>query len=124
MADSIEHYGIYSGRNKVIHFTSLDSDISGENEIMETDMDHFLRDEKEFFILDFDNVSRHRRPEKNPVTSSLGGIPDEEIMTIYSPEETVKRAISQLGKKEYSVIFNNCEHFAIWCKTGYIKAFK
>ena len=42
-----------------------------------------------------------------------------------SPEETIRRARAQLGKtsfgeseKEYSLHRNNCEHFAIWCKTG------
>ena len=33
-------------------------------------------------------------------------------------EETVRRAKSQLGMSQYSLMFNNCEHFAIWCKTG------
>lgn len=37
---------------------------------------------------------------------------------IFSPEETVARAESKLGCKKYNLFFNNCEHFAIWCKTG------
>ena len=37
---------------------------------------------------------------------------------VYSSEETVQRAYSRLGEKKYSLISNNCEHFAIWCKTG------
>lgn len=39
---------------------------------------------------------------------------------IYSPEETVHRAKEMLGKKrgEYNFVTNNCEHFALWCKTG------
>lgn len=119
-----EHYGIYSGRNKAIHFTSIDSDISGENEIMESDMAHFLRDQTEFFILDFTNASKNKRPEKIPVGPSLNGFPDEDLMKIYSPAETVKRAKSQIGKKEYSVLGNNCEHFAVWCKTGVHKSYQ
>ena len=23
-----------------------------------------------------------------------------------------------LAKKKYNLVFNNCEHFAVWCKTG------
>lgn len=30
----------------------------------------------------------------------------------------VNRAISRLGEKKYNLLFNNCEHFATWCKTG------
>jgi hypothetical protein len=33
-------------------------------------------------------------------------------------EATVARAFSQLGKREYNLIVNNCEHFAEWCCTG------
>ena len=28
------------------------------------------------------------------------------------------RACSRLGEHEYDLIFNNCEHFAIWCRTN------
>lgn len=44
---------------------------------------------------------------------------------LYSPEETVRRAKSCIGKTNfgngdggYALHRNNCEHFAIWCKTG------
>lgn len=37
---------------------------------------------------------------------------------LYSAEETVQRAYERLGEDKYSLLFNNCEHFAIWCKTG------
>lgn len=30
----------------------------------------------------------------------------------------IKRAESRLGEDKYDLIFNNCEHFATWCKTG------
>ena len=30
----------------------------------------------------------------------------------------VERAISRLGENQYYVPGNNCEHFAMWCKTG------
>lgn len=37
---------------------------------------------------------------------------------LYTPKETVQRAESRLGEKKYNIATNNCEHFAIWCKTG------
>ena len=36
---------------------------------------------------------------------------------LYSPKETVRRARSRLGESSYNLATNNCEHFAIWCKT-------
>ena len=30
----------------------------------------------------------------------------------------VERAKSRLGEHDYNLLFNNCEHFASWCKTG------
>jgi hypothetical protein len=31
----------------------------------------------------------------------------------------VSRAQSRLGEQKYNLLFNNCEHFATWCKTGF-----
>jgi hypothetical protein len=41
---------------------------------------------------------------------------------VYSAEETVRRARSRLGERKYNLVFNNCEHFALWCKTGIAKS--
>ena len=46
--------------------------------------------------------------------------------SIYTKERTtsliaddgIKRAESRLGEQQYDLFFNNCEHFANWCKTG------
>jgi len=31
---------------------------------------------------------------------------------------SVRRAMRRLGEQNYNLLFNNCEHFAYWCKTG------
>lgn len=37
----------------------------------------------------------------------------------FIPDVVVHRAQSRLGEKgRYNLLFNNCEHFATWCKTG------
>ncbi|NEO97253.1 MAG: NC domain-containing protein [Symploca sp. SIO2E9] len=36
----------------------------------------------------------------------------------YIPDVVVQRAQSRLGERKYNLLFNNCEHFATWCKTG------
>ncbi len=38
--------------------------------------------------------------------------------TCYLPDATIQRAASRLGETKYSLLLNNCEHFATWCKTG------
>ena len=30
----------------------------------------------------------------------------------------LRRAMGRLGEQNYNLLFNNCEHFATWCKTG------
>lgn len=35
-----------------------------------------------------------------------------------SAEDTVRNAESRLGFQDYSLVRNNCEHFAAWCSTG------
>jgi len=35
-----------------------------------------------------------------------------------APGITVRRAMGRLGEQNYNLLFNNCEHFAHWCKTG------
>ncbi|MFM7087445.1 MAG: lecithin retinol acyltransferase family protein [Cyanobium sp.] len=34
------------------------------------------------------------------------------------PGVTLRRAMGRLGEQRYNLLFNNCEHFAHWCKTG------
>ncbi|ERN41850.1 phage shock protein A (IM30), suppresses sigma54-dependent transcription [Rubidibacter lacunae KORDI 51-2] len=39
--------------------------------------------------------------------------------TCYLPDTVIDRARSRLGERaDYNLLFNNCEHFATWCKTG------
>ncbi|MBD2257970.1 lecithin retinol acyltransferase family protein [Pseudanabaena sp. FACHB-2040] len=36
----------------------------------------------------------------------------------FVPDVVMERAESRLGERRYDLFFNNCEHFANWCKTG------
>ncbi len=38
--------------------------------------------------------------------------------------ETLLRAISKVDDVDYNLLENNCEHFAVWCKTGQMKSFQ
>lgn len=132
---SYDHYGVYIGNQRVIHYTSLDSDTSSNNTIMETDFKTFLRGKKEFFILDVSCLepSKFKKIEGINVAAAVtAGVSSYFLVAIelvsflkkdkkfkyFSNEETIKRAKSRLGENQYSLYSNNCEHFAIWCRTG------
>lgn len=36
----------------------------------------------------------------------------------FIPDVVISRAESRIGEQRYNLFFNNCEHFANWCKTG------
>ncbi len=49
----------------------------------------------------------------------------EPISSVPYPEDgcspvgvTLRRAMGRIGEQRYNLLFNNCEHFAHWCKTG------
>jgi len=89
-----KHYGVYAGDDTVIHFAPLaGAEINAENAVIhETTLDDFLRGG----TLEIDKKARAR----------------------FSRQKIVERARSQIGSKSYNLVFNNCEHFALWCKTG------
>jgi len=129
-----EHYGVYCGNNEVIHYTSAPRRrLRNERAFLihRTNISHFLKKQKRLFVLDCRDP---RAPEKSdPIiigpmrAPSLDWFYRDDIdkdFHLYTPEETVARAESQLGKGEYNLIVNNCEHFAVWCKTGLHKSYQ
>ena len=52
-------------------------------------------------------------------TLSQGGIIYvKRYQTSFINDVVLHRAESRLGERKYNLLFNNCEHFATWCKTG------
>ena len=117
-----DHYGIYTGRGKVIHFSNEGSDFGGDIRVRRATLAQFKNGADNVFVVDFE---AYRDYVENPELFDFAGLFKLAIdsffdneLTLYSPEETVERAESQLGKGNYNLVFNNCEHFAVWCKTG------
>ena len=120
-----DHYGVYADDSSVIHYSSRESDTSSENAIIETSLEDFMRGDDTLFRLWFPPV--HLPPIKiatacaavaRPHLPAIFGLKDDPAYRLRGPEETIRRARSRLGEKAYSLPVNNCEHFAIWCKTG------
>ncbi len=84
------HHGIYVGKGKVIHLAGqIREKINPE--VHETNLSKFLK-----------GGLLRRRDHKKKLPAS----------------ETIRIAREQLSVKSYSMIWNNCEHFATYCATG------
>ena len=88
------HHGIYVGNDLVIHYSGF-AQAFDKGAITLTTLEEFLDDEIDFDIVEYPSSQQ-----------------------CYSAEEIVERAYSRLGEDNYSLMFNNCEHFACWCVTG------
>lgn len=72
------------------------------------------------------SVIHYRKPSEIVERTSFTTFSKGNVVTVkeyikgfcYIPEVVVARAESRLGEDKYSLLFNNCEHFATWCKTG------
>lgn len=131
MGGIYDHYGVYESDSRVYEYAAEDGDF-GDVRIRVSSLAKFVGDSRDCFVLEF--PERHTRPGKVSLGLRLAGcrglvgvdlLSDlwnrfftESDYHIYSPEETVQRARSRLGEAEYNLAANNCEHFAIWCKTG------
>ncbi len=73
-----------------------------------------------------ETVIHYRKPSETIERTSLGTFTKgNEIYVVqypkgfsFIPELVIQRATSRLGEQKYNLLFNNCEHFATWCKTG------
>lgn len=109
-----DHYGVYVGDGEVIHYAAQQEDFNGT--VHQTSMEEFLKEDTSFFVLHFGKDCQMTL--NHLLTSALFQRVSPEDVKLYSPEETIERAKSRLGEDSYGILSNNCEHFALWCKTG------
>jgi cell wall-associated NlpC family hydrolase len=93
-ASGYQHFGIYAGNDRVIHYAGKLGDFGFGVSVQETSLQQFEKYDKSYV---------YELPYKD---------------FHYSKEDTLKRAISQIGETKYDLLFNNCEHFVLWCRTG------
>lgn len=104
--DTYQHYGVYAGYKRIIHYIKGDSLFDGR--IAETSIDEFC-DGDTLYIAEDDTL--------------LSIFQDSDVAaSFYGPRKTVERARSMIGKGDYNLFNHNCEHFAIWCKTGVMES--
>lgn len=117
------HYGIYAAdQNHVIHYTGATGPDDFNGIVRETSLDEFLNGSKNFSVCHFPEhpLSLPVIPSKNLLAKIFQLVHTLKFMDyhLYSGDEVVERARSKLGQGGYNLAFNNCEHFAVWCKTG------
>ena len=101
-----QHYGVYAGYHKIIHYVKGNSPLDGR--IAETSIEEFC-DGDTLYIAEDDTL--------------LSIFQDADVTsTFYGTRKTVQRARSMIGKGDYNLSNHNCEHFAIWCKTGQLES--
>ncbi len=94
-----QHHGVDLGDGSVVHFTDGDGGVAGPGQgsasfvIQRTPVQVVTRDWRDTI-----HVIRYQQ--------SL----DSDVV--------VQRALSQVGRRGYHLIFDNCEHFAAWCVIG------
>ena len=116
------HYGVYAEPGHVIHYTGATGPDDFNGIVRETTLDEFLNGAKTFSVCHFpeDPANFPAVPARNTLAKILSVIRAIKLRDyhLYSGDETVQRARSRLGEGGYNLALNNCEHFAVWCKTG------
>ena len=117
------HYGVYvADSNHVIHYTGANGPDDFNGIVRETTLAEFLNGAESFTVCNFPEHPQNipALSTDNPLAKILRFVREVKQMNyhLYSGEETVRRARSRLGEGGYNLALNNCEHFAVWCKTG------
>ena len=126
------HYAVYVGQGKVIHYAQDPKAGKADScRIHKADFSEFLKTENHYEIIHFqddgsdpiheyiDALGKHVTYGTTCVFPKVkAGLRCLKGYHLYSAKETVERAKSRIGETQYNLALNNCEHFALWCKTG------
>lgn len=140
------HWAVFVSPEEIIHYTSPTSDAGGDTIMIQaTEFKQFLKGNELFEVVNFPSNYETKKsysqgsvpsnnivtPGTNPLKWLLPGFLSIPMAAariastvnafnykIATPDEVVKRARSRCGEKKYHFMMNNCEHFAVFCKTG------
>lgn len=88
-------------------------------EIVGIPYEHYGIDCGDGTIIHYSKVGEAEIARTSQASFAQGGaIYPKNPATAFIPDVVIDRAQSRLGERRYDLFFNNCEHFADWCKTG------
>lgn len=94
------HHGIYIGDEKVIHYSKNNGSIYIGIVPFNTFNDKKITFDTHYYARKVYKLSKIGSPAK------------------YSGNEVVERAKKRMYESSYNLLFNNCENFARWCRSG------
>ena len=68
---------------------------------------HFAKDDGKKCVVKSEPLKKYKE--------DFGGWRMVSVVSAENADKVLQRARSKVGKAEYNVVFNNCEHFANWC---------
>ena len=92
-----EHWAVYVGGNKIVHYKKVGKEV----EIVCEDIDTYLSG---CFVL---RAGKKKMGFINRIVQESAH---------FSGQQVARRALGKVGMKGYDLLFTNCEHFAKWCK--------
>ncbi len=129
-----DHYGIFlrtlcrNGGEElhVIHYTGRNGHNDFNGIVRETALDTFLDGAGEFFVCKYICGECRQRflvrvrdiHRTRAGTSEFTGMNELADSPGREGVMCVRRGRSRIGAEGYSLPVNNCEHFAVWCRTG------
>lgn len=127
-----EHYAVYLGEGKVVHYSGTGADFGGRICVHVDTLVDFLKDDDDYFVLFFHKSFVSPRKIQVKTSFNMNDVSlDYQLCLkkgneykLYSPKETMERALSRVGEDKYNLLLNNCEHFAVWCKTGVSESYQ
>ena len=101
------HWGIYCVEQDdayVIHYSTPDEDKHEDFKgiVLKTPVEKFMQDAS--------------------TCTNMTKVIEQKFPYSFSGNETARRAEESIGTGRYNLLSRNCEHFAMWCKTGKMKS--
>jgi hypothetical protein len=122
MGGLYSHHAIDCGDGSVIHYAGLSDLASG---VTRAPWDTFAKG-AEVRVRDYTRVFEMLRRKDDAAARTgralrrafdeLRGVAVDTLD--FGARAVIERAESRLGERRFDLVWNNCEHFAAWCKTG------
>ncbi|XP_063414030.1 phospholipase A and acyltransferase 3-like [Mytilus trossulus] len=103
------HWAVYAGNEQVIHMTG-----NGPEGVVASDSGHSFSIAGKSFAKCVVKIENFWKVVANGIAKK-NNKKDEENMP-FRGRDIVRRALDMIGPIEYNLLWQNCEHFASWCR--------